>query len=171
VNSQQQPPKSNVFKAGCGVFAVLVLLAYCGRSKPVATGAASTPAQEPAARSPTPEPRQAPVKAAPAPAEAVELKAILGEYADNEVRADARYKGKLVKVTGIVGDVKKDILGGIYVTLGTGKAFEIPVVQCMVDDDYAARVSALSKGAKVTVQGRVTGLMMNVLVDDCAPVD
>jgi len=40
VNSQQQPPKPSVIKAGCAVFAALMLLVtYCGKSRPSATSA------------------------------------------------------------------------------------------------------------------------------------
>jgi hypothetical protein len=89
------------------------------------------------------------------------------EYKDNEVRADGKFKGKVVQTTGLVRDVKKDVLGSIYVTLGTGKLLEVPVVQCFVAGSQVERVTALSKGDKVTMRGRVDGLMMNVLVKDC----
>lgn len=34
--------------------------------------------------------------------------------------ADTRYKGKLLEVTGRVGEIKKNIVDDLYVTLGTG---------------------------------------------------
>lgn len=97
----------------------------------------------------------------------VALPDLLAEYHDNEVRADGRFKGKVLRTSGLVGDVKKDILNSIYVTVGTGKMFEIPVVQCFVRSGEERRAAALSKGDRVTVRGRVEGLMMNVLVKDC----
>lgn len=97
----------------------------------------------------------------------VPIEKLLGEYKDNEVRADGQFKGQLVQVTGVVGDVKKNVTDSIYVTVGTGQQFEIPEVQCFVADGQEKRAAALSKGAKVTVRGRVDGLMMNVLVRDC----
>jgi hypothetical protein len=101
----------------------------------------------------------------------VEIRTLLGEYKDNEIRADSTFKGHIIQTTGVVGDVKKDILGSIYVTLGTGRQLEIPTVQCYFDDSHAAKAANLSKGSKVTVRGRVDGLMMNVLVKDCEFVD
>lgn len=62
------------------------------------------------------------------------------------------------------------MLGSIYVTLGTGAAFESPTVQCFFEKEHEQVVAALSKGNKVTVNGRVSGLMMNVLVKKCALV-
>jgi hypothetical protein len=97
----------------------------------------------------------------------VPIKTLLSEYKDNELRSDGKWKGKLVQVTGKVDNIKKDIVGSPYVTLGTGAAFEIPVVQCMLDDASSGRASSLSKGRTVTVKGRVDGLMMNVLLRDC----
>jgi hypothetical protein len=97
----------------------------------------------------------------------VPLATLLGEYHDNEVRADLAYKGKVVQVDGVVGDTKKDITGAIYVIVGTGKALEVPTVQCFIRADQTERAAALSRGASVTVRGRVEGLMMNVLVKDC----
>ena len=99
--------------------------------------------------------------------ERVQIEALLSEYKGNEVRADAAYKGKVIETTGIVGNVKKDITDSIYVTLGTGAMFEIPVVQCFFDDRLAKKAAALNKGDRVTVRGTVNGLMMNVLVKEC----
>lgn len=95
------------------------------------------------------------------------IETLLAEYKDNEVRADGKFKGKVVQVTGLVGDVKKDVLDHIYVAIGTGKLLEIPVVQCFVASNQVEQVTALSKGDKVTVRGRVDGLLMNVLVKEC----
>ncbi len=151
-----------------GTGAALLLLVGCKGSddggaaaRPVAeaTSAPAAPAAPPAV-----EKREAPAREA---AQQVDIKTLLKEYGDNEVRADNAFKGKLVQVTGLVGDVKKDITGGIYVTVGTGGMLEIPVVQCSIAEGEAPAASALSKGQQVTVRGRVSGLMMNVQVSDC----
>lgn len=102
-----------------------------------------------------------------APEVKVSAAELLQAYEGNEVAADARFKGKVVEVTGIVGDIKKDILDDIYVTIGTGKELEIPEVQCFVADGMAGKAGGLAKGAKITAVGTVDGLMMNVLVKDC----
>ncbi|WP_437947031.1 hypothetical protein WME98_40365 [Sorangium sp. So ce296] len=136
-------------------------------------GEARPAAEAPAAAAPaatTATPAAAAKQEEPAPREAaidVDVKKLLGEYHDNEVRADSAFKGKLVQTSGVVGDVKKDITGSVYVTVGTGAMLEIPVVQCFIADGEAGAAAALSKGQKVTVRGRVGGLMMNVLVRDC----
>ncbi|MDC0745334.1 OB-fold protein [Polyangium mundeleinium] len=101
------------------------------------------------------------------PSVMVSAKDILDEYKNNEVRADGKFKDKIVQIRGKVGDVKKDITDSIYVTVGTGAMLEIPEVQCFVKDSEAKAAAALNKGEEVTVAGHVDGLLMNVLVKDC----
>ncbi len=95
------------------------------------------------------------------------LRDLLAQYKDNEVRADGIYKGKLVEFGGLVGDIKKDITNTIYVTVGTGEWLQIPMVQCFFDDSAANVTARLSNGQHVRMKGLVDGLMMNVLVKGC----
>jgi hypothetical protein len=111
--------------------------------------------------------------AAPAPAEAatpVQAAVLIADYKGNEVRGDGKWKGKLVKVSGFAGDIKKDILDKPFVTVGTGSEFEIPTVQCSLAAGQEGAAASLSKGQSVTLKGRVKGLMMNVQLDDCEVV-
>jgi hypothetical protein len=104
------------------------------------------------------------------PAEAaktVDIRTLLGEYTDNELRADASFKGHIVQTTGFVSDVKKDVLGDAYVTLGAGAPLEVVMVQCVLNKAQVKKAASLSQGSRVTVRGRVSGLLMNVLVRDC----
>ena len=101
-----------------------------------------------------------------APEITLDAKALLKDYKDNEVAADQKYKGKVIQVTGTVDEIKKDIMDQIYVTGGTGAEFEIPQAQCFFDDSATAKAAALKKGQKVTIKGRVDGLMLNVLIKD-----
>jgi len=109
-------------------------------------------------------------QAGPNPAESsrwVDIRKLLAEYRDSEVRADAAFKGSYVLVDGIVSDVKRDVLNTIYITIGTGKLLELPQVQCFFSEAHAAQAAKFSKGSKITVRGRVDGLMGNVLLRDC----
>lgn len=108
-----------------------------------------------------------PAKAAPEQIMQVGIHDILGAYENNEVGADNQYKGKLIQVTGIVDDIKKDIMDNLYVTLGTGQQFEIPQIQAFFDDSMNNQLGQLRKHQKLTVVCRVDGLMMNVLAKDC----
>lgn len=99
------------------------------------------------------------------PTHSVTAAELVGAYEGNELAAEKKYEGQIVEVTGVVGDIKKDILDDAYVTLGTGKQFEVRQVQCFLANGVDA--TALAKGDQVTLTGRVEGLMMNVLVRDC----
>ena len=105
--------------------------------------------------------------AQPVQATRVAVNTLLSEYSSNEVRADANYKGRWITTTGYVGDVKKDMLDNVYMTVGTGAEIEFPIVQCFVAKDQIPYSTVYSKGSKVTVTGRVDGLLMNVIVKDC----
>jgi hypothetical protein len=55
----------------------------------------------------------------------------------------------------------------IYVTVGTGQAFEFPVVQCFISKGQESKAANLSRRKQITVRGQVDGLLMNVLLKDC----
>jgi hypothetical protein len=97
----------------------------------------------------------------------VDAATILKDYEENEVAADNKYKDKVVEITGVVDSIGKDILDDIYVTIGTGAQFELPLVQCFVAKGLEDGAAKLQKGQKLTVTGRVDGVLMNVLVKDC----
>jgi phage FluMu protein Com len=97
----------------------------------------------------------------------VNIRQILYDYKNNEIGADNTYKDKYIEVTGYVSSVKKDIMGGLYVTIGTGRQYEIPEIQASFDDSQNAVLSKLQVRQQVTVVGKVTGLMMNVQMKDC----
>ena len=97
----------------------------------------------------------------------VTVEAICKEYKNNEIAADKKYKGKMIKVVGKVDDVKKDIMDNFYVTLKRSDPYTLETVQCFFDDEHEEKLSNLKKGATVTILGRGDGLMMNVLLQDC----
>jgi len=88
-------------------------------------------------------------------------------YKANQVAADAKYKGVVLNVRGIVDSIGKDILDTPYITLSSGGAYEIWGVQCMFSKEYEAELARLVKGQGVTVQGRCSGYLINVILRDC----
>jgi len=88
---------------------------------------------------------------------------LIAEYEANEVSADNTFKGKTFYVAGTVLDIKKDILGKIYVILDGGNI--IRRVQCYFED--AETAGKMSKGMEVTFKGKCSGLMMNVVMKEC----
>jgi tRNA_anti-like len=98
----------------------------------------------------------------------VDARTLISDYKGNEVRGDSKWKGKLVSVTGVVGEIKKDIMDDVYVTLGTGAELEFDNVHCALASGQEGVAAQLSKGQRATFRGRVSGMiMMSVMVKDC----
>lgn len=87
---------------------------------------------------------------------------LYSEYNSNEVAADAKYKGKIVIVSGTIQDIGKDIMDNAYIVIG-GSGF-LDGVQCTFSKGEESSVARLSKGQQVTVKGEVAGKWGNVLV-------
>lgn len=101
---------------------------------------------------------------------AADIAEMLATYKSNEIKADSKWKGKFVEISGKVDDIKKDIVDKMYVTVGTGGDFEIPQVQCYFDDAHSKVLGDLEKGQAVKIRGLVKGLMGNVVLEDCEVV-
>lgn len=81
----------------------------------------------------------------------VRVEELLKDYKGNELRGDNKYKGKRIRVFGKVGDIKRDITGSIFVTIGTGAELEIPEAQAFFGEEYVSQASSLNKGNNVLV--------------------
>lgn len=88
-------------------------------------------------------------------------------YQENEVAADAQYEDKLVKITGTIGNIGKDILDDVYITIETGEYLQS--VQCYFSDsEQINTVATLKAGDTVTLIGRCSGLSItNVIIKGC----
>lgn len=126
----------------------------------IGTGSEGAPPSTPSTGPPSTSP--------PAPA-AIEVTAdeLIQAYEANEVAADAKYEGKILNVTGVVDNVGKDIVDTPYVVLTSGGEWEVWGVQCMFDKEHEPELAQLAVGQTVTVQGRCSGYLINVLVRDC----
>lgn len=91
---------------------------------------------------------------------------LYNEYKANEVAADARYKGKIVVVSGTIQNIGKDILDSAYIVVG-GEGF-LDGVQCSFTKGEESSVARLSKGQRVSVKGEVSGKMGNVQLNKCS---
>lgn len=99
---------------------------------------------------------------------AIEARTLAADYKANEISADGKYKGRVLKVMGRVTGIKKDILDQPYVILkGTGSFQD---VQCFFDKKHESELAALEMGSHITVSGKCDGLMMNVLLKKCSIV-
>ena len=99
--------------------------------------------------------------------EAVKVSAekLSSDYEANGVAADQKYKDKLVEITGTIDNIGTDILETPYITFETGNL--VKSVQCMFKREDSPRLAQLSEGIQITVQGRVSSDLLNILVRDC----
>jgi hypothetical protein len=70
-------------------------------------------------------------------------------YDANTVAADAKFKDKRFKVTGVVTDINTDLMGDPYIEMEGSDEFSSP--QFAFDKDSAGALANLQKGSRVTV--------------------
>jgi len=101
------------------------------------------------------------------PAIKVSAVQISQDYKDNEVAADAKYKGKLVEISGIVDTIGKDITDTPYIALKSYEYAIIDKIQCMFSKSDVEELSQVKKDQQITLQGEVSGKLGNIIVRGC----
>src|SRR5262249_13511450 len=118
--------------------------------------------------------RTAPVAGPPAaPAATVKAGDLLKEYGTNAVAADAKYKGKLVQVSGKFGAAQKAPLLGYAVQLLPEDAADVTLssVQCFIVESAEADVARLQPEQKIAIQGTCDGQVLGqVKLSQCTVV-
>lgn len=152
-------------KGGClkiFVIALLLILALLvfsiamgGSSDSPANDSSDADAQNSTAATPEPEYIE------------VTAKDLLAAYDENTVSADNTYKDQLLKVTGTVGTIGKDIMDDAYVTLTSDEPYSLISVQCYFSKDNLDAIASLKEGDTVTITGKCDGESLNVLLKQC----
>lgn len=128
--------------------------------------AEAKPMSEPKAK-PMPEPKAEPISTAVG----MTTEELYSAYKANAVEADAKYKGKILTVTGTVHKiVTKDTFDIYYVMLTSAEKHEKWNVRCTFDKTHELELERLTAGQTVTVQGKYDGYRTNILMRDCALV-
>jgi hypothetical protein len=107
--------------------------------------------------------RTTPIAGPPAaPAATVKAGDLLKEYGTNAVAADAKYKGKLVQVSGKFGSAQKAPLLGYAVQLLPEDAPDVnaSAVQCFIVESAEADVAKLQPGQMIAIQGTCDGQVL-----------
>lgn len=91
---------------------------------------------------------------------------LYSEYKENEVAADMKYKGKLLRIKGKVDSIGKDILDDPYLT------FSIDFLESInfyFDEDNESEIANCRKGQTLAIEGRCSGLFAttSVIMSDC----
>lgn len=107
------------------------------------------------------------IEAAKSTAISVTIPKLIKDYEENEVSADNTYKGKKIKVSGIVETIAKDIMDDSFVTIGAGgDEFSLTSIQCYFEKE--GDLASLKKGDSLTVEGKGDGKVMNIILRECS---
>ncbi len=88
-------------------------------------------------------------------------------YHNNEVAADAKFKGKILEVRGQVREIGKNFAGTAYLNLQTLSQFES--VDAYLQKDSVSYAAGLSPGDVVTVLCRGDGMIVgSPMLRDCS---
>lgn len=104
-----------------------------------------------------------------ATAKAIELSVeeLLQAYRTDEKAAEAQYKGKTLRITGVVGSTGKNMVGTSFIKLA-GDTIEAWRIQCMFDKEYEDEVAQVTKGQTITVLGECADYHKpDVTIKDC----
>lgn len=88
------------------------------------------------------------------------------EYMADEDIADAKYKGKVLSVTGMVTGIDENLVGTYFVKLSGGSIADIEI-QCIFDKNSGAQVAALQVDETITVSGICDGAYAAVKLVQC----
>jgi len=150
-----------------GTILAIVLITLAVRKFSLNVLSSSPPAPAP---KPAPMPPSEPISV-PTPTETeVTVQELCSAYKASNVAADAKYKGKILTVTGVVDSIGEDILHNPYIRLTSGGKHQACGARCVLDKKYEPELAQLTIGQTVTVQGKCDGRLMNVLMKDCALV-
>lgn len=100
----------------------------------------------------------------------VDYNTLYQEYMDNPISADAKYKNKTLKLTGIVGSIDREIDQRTYITFDIGPLENIRITFKKSEE---SKVATLSKGQTVMIKGKCAGTLLNttVALDDCEIIE
>lgn len=94
----------------------------------------------------------------------VSAQKLAADYNANEVSADELYRDKMLRVSGVVDSIKKDITDDPYVVLRTDNRF----MGVHANFEDTAGLSALSAGQKITVRCIGNNVIMgSPILKDC----
>ncbi len=91
----------------------------------------------------------------------VDAKALFNDYAKSNAHGDSLYLGKWLEVTGTVQSVDTNQDGKKIMILETGDMMS--AVMCVMRD----KNETSEKGKAVVIRGKCTGLVNDVVVNDC----
>lgn len=91
---------------------------------------------------------------------------LFNDFFVNEENANTIYLNKIVNVGGSISDVGKNKDGSVTLTLSAGDA--MGSVTCKMELNETAEADQLTKGTMVSINGKCTGYLMDVVMVNCS---
>jgi hypothetical protein len=91
---------------------------------------------------------------------------LYAEYGADQEAANAKYRDKIIKVTGVVNEIGIDRVATPYVILTGGD--ELFGVQCLFSTKDRPELAQLSAGQSLTIQGICQGYELEVILKNCS---
>lgn len=95
----------------------------------------------------------------------IEAMALYNEFEDDEVVANERYLGKIIRLEGRVLEV--EVRDGKPSAIRLDVGHVLNSVVCELDEVYPRAIQGLEMGDKVVVQGVCTGYLDDVILNRC----
>jgi hypothetical protein len=102
------------------------------------------------------------------PSFSVDAKTLVGDYDTDENKANARYLGKIVEVSGVISEKTKDKKGNYNITL---QGPDLSGIGCEFEPKSQNILAGLKEGQVVKIKGICTGVLMDVVMVDCVYVN
>ena len=100
----------------------------------------------------------------------VDLGEVIALVDSNNVAGDAKYKGKLVKLSGLISEIEADYV--LIQALDRDEYFEMNAAKCKLHKEERSKVIALREDQELEVTGRIDGFGtsfgIQVKIKDCA---
>jgi len=98
----------------------------------------------------------------------INIEDLLAAYEENEIAAQKKYDGKVLRVTGVVVNIGENVLNEVYVTLGDGSD-EWNTLYCTFKSETEInKVATLKKGDELTVVGTIENGTLTLYLNNCS---
>ncbi len=95
---------------------------------------------------------------------------LVGDYGENQIAADNKYKGQLLQISGLVDSVGKDVQGNPFVVIKTNLQ-SFSAVDCFFSQSQEGQLASLMSGDAIIAQGMESNYLAgNVEVKSCSLV-
>jgi len=90
-------------------------------------------------------------------------------FEENETTANEKFIGKVIEVTGEVAEIEKTETGQLVVLLSCSSP--MGGVRCTFEVKQDEVAKQVSQGASCTIKGKCSGMLMEVVLDNCSLSD